>query len=251
MSLISGFKLQVEEYASQAEWIEKLLRPLNNFAQSTVNAVNGNLSIGQNVTASYRTIRAKVPPLPWVNLTPENSTQTAGEPTLGYYVNAEGEVYIRGAVAPTNKADTTVLWTLPDAGLFPETSLTLPLNHDHGSSHAYCVLSATDGKLRIYSLSSSATNVFFNNITFFANAAPAPPAYVGHDWPIKLSTGFATTVAGVVLTQAIDIETNEKLSAGTAGIDWVSTAKNEVTVKRVNGLTPKRTYDLTFLIVGA
>lgn len=251
MSLISGFKLQVEEYASQAEWIEKLLRPLNNFAQSTVNAVNGNLSIGQNVTATYKTIRAKIPALPWVDLTPEDSTQTVGEPTLGYYINSQGEVHIRGAVDPSVKDDDTIMWRLPDESLYPETDITLPLNHDHGSSHAYCRLKYTDGTLRIFNLSSSANTIFFNNISYFAENPPAVSAFVGPDWPIRLTTGFDTTVAGVILTQAIDTNTNESLSAGTAGIDWVVTARNEVTIRRVNGLTPKRTYDLTFLILGA
>lgn len=250
MNLVQGFKLNVEEYASQAEWIERLLRPLNNFAQSTVNAVNGNLTVAGNVTATYRTVRARIPALPWTTLTPENSTQTAGEPTLAYYVDPLGEVYLRGAVAPTTKADGTVMFTMP-ATLYPETTQTLLLNHDHGSSHAYCQLSSVDGKLRIYNLSSSANNVFFNNITYFAITPPAPAAYIGPDWPIRLSTGFANTVGAVLLTQAIDTETNESLSAGTANVDWFVSARDEVTIKRVNGLTPKRTYDLTFLILGA
>jgi hypothetical protein len=240
----------VEEYASQAEWIERLLRPLNVFSQTTVNAVNGGLTIAGNIVASYRTVRAVVPALPWVALTPQNSTQTAGEPTLAYYVDALGEVYLRGAVAPTTKADNTIMFTMP-ATLYPETTQTLLLNHDHGSSHAYCKLSSVDGTMRIFNLSSSATNVFFNNITYFAVTPPAITAYVGPDWPIRLSTGFGNTVAAVLLTQAIDTETKETTSAGTANIDWEISARNEVSIKRVNGLTPKRTYDLTFLILGA
>jgi len=250
MNLVQGFKLQVEEYASQAEWIERLLRPLNNFAQSTVNAVNGSLTIAGNVTATYRTLRAKIPALPWVALTPENSTQTAGEPVLGYYVDALGEVYLRGAVAPTTKNNGDVMFTMP-ATLYPETTQTLPLVHDDGNSHSYCQLSASDGKLRIYNLSGSANNVYFNNITYFANTPPALTAYVGPDWPLRMSTGFSNTVGGVLLTQAVDTETKETISAGTANIDWEMSARDEVTVKRVNGLTPKRTYDLTFLILGA
>lgn len=249
MSQVQGFKLSVEEYASEAAWIEKLLRPLNNFAQSTMNAVNGGLVLSDNVIATYKRIRAQVPALVWNPLTPENSTQTSGEPTLGYYVAPNGTVYIRGAVAPTTKVDGTVMWTLPST-LYPETTQTVVLNHDHGSSHAYATLSASDGKLRIYNLSASANNVFFNGLTFFAATPPSPKAYVGNDWPIKLSTEFELTVGGVLLMQATDVDTNETLSTSVGNLDWVATARNEVTVKSVTGLTPKRTYDLTFLIVG-
>lgn len=249
MSLISGFKLQVEEYASQAEWIERLLRPLNNFAQSTVNAVNGNLSIGQNVTASYRTIRAQIPSLPWVDLTPQSGWTNVTNAPIGYWVEPDGTVNLRGRLSAGTKTDGTTIFTVP-AALRPEYDIRLTIPHDD-KNVAQGLLSATDGTMKIYNVTGAAATLFFTGIYYFASNPPAQPAYVGHDWPIKLSTGFATTVAGVVLTQAIDIETNEKLSAGTAGIDWVSTARNEVTVKRVNGLTPKRTYDLTFLIIGA
>ena len=249
MTQVTGFKLSVEEYASQAQWIEKLLRPLNNFAQSTVNAVNGGLILSQNVVATYKKIQAQIPALTWNALTPENSTQTSGEPTLGYYVSADGIVYLRGAVAPTTKADGTVIFTMPST-LYPETTQTLMLNHDHGSSHAYCKLSSVDGKLRIYNLSASATNIFFQGAVYFVVSPPSPKAYVGNDWPIKLATGFELTVGGVLLMQATDTATNETLSGRVGNVDWVATARNEVTIKSISGLTPRRTYDLTFLILG-
>jgi len=249
MSLISGFKLQVEEYASQAEWIEKLLRPLNNFAQSTVNAVNGNLTLGQNVTASYRTIRAQAPALPWVDLTPQGGWTNVTGANIGYWLEADGTVNFRGRLNAGTKSDGTTIFTVP-AALKPEYDIRLSLPHDDKSA-AQGLLSATDGTMKINNVTGSVAQLFFTGLYYFAATPPAQPVYVGHDWPIKLSTGFSTTVAGVLLTQAVDVNTNEKLSAGTSGIDWEATARNEVTIKRVNGLTPKRTYDLTFLILGA
>jgi hypothetical protein len=250
MSLITGFKLQVEEYASQATWIEKLLRPLNNFSQSAVNAVNGGLIVGQNVMATYKTSRVVIPPLVWVNLTPENSTQTAGEPTLGYRVAWDGSVYIRGAVAPTTKSNGTVLWTLPSASLYPEATLTLMLNHDHGSSHAYCTVSASDGKLRIYNLNASATNVFFNETYFLAKNPPALPTFTGPDWPLRLATDMPAMVKSLIVANCVDVETSLALGHGLAGVDWSQATRNEIVVRRINGLTPNRSYDVTFLMFG-
>lgn len=250
MSFLTGFKLTREDYPDQAAWIEKLLRPLNLFSQSAVNAVNGGLIIGRNVMATYKTSRVKVPPLPWVNLTPENSTQTAGEPTLGYRITADGTVYIRGAVSPTTKANGTVLWTLPSASLYPETTQTMLLNHNHGNSHAYCTISAVDGKLRIYNLSSSANNVFFNETHFLAKNPPGMPVFVGPDWPLKLATDMPTTVRSLVVANCIDTETSQSLGHGLAGVDWEQVTRSEVIIRRVNGLTPNRSYDITFLMFG-
>ncbi len=250
MSLITGFKLQVEEYASQASWIEKLLRPLNNFSQSTVNAVNGGLIVGKNVMATYKTVRVTVPPVPWVNLTPENSTQATGEPTLGYVVDASGTVYLRGAVSPTSKADGTVMFTLPDASLYPEFTQTLPLNHDHGSSHAYCTLSSTDGKLRIYNLSNSANKVFFNSIFFFAQNSPAPKQYDNQDWPIKLATDMPVPVKAAFVAAVTDVNGQPNDSVEFSGLDWEAISAAQIQIKRIGGLTPLRQYDITVLMIG-
>ena len=250
MSFLTGFKLTRDDYPSQAEWIERLLRPLNLFSQSAVNAVNGGLIVGQNVMATYKTSRVVIPPLVWVNLTPENSTQTVGQPTLGYRITSDGMVYIRGAVAPTTKADGTVLWTLPSPSLYPETTITLLLNHDHGSSHAYCTVSAVDGKLRIYNLSSSANNVFFNENHFLAKNPPGMPVFSGPDWPLRLGTDMPVTVKSLVVANCIDVETSLVLGHGLAGVDWSQATRNEVIIRRVNGLTPNRSYDITFLMFG-
>lgn len=250
MSLITGFKLTVEEYASQAEWIEKLLRPLNNFAQSTVNVVNGNLTLGQNVVATYKTVRAQVPGLPWQELFPESGWVNDVDAPIGYYVDADGCINFRGSIFDGDKLDGTIIFTLPDEILYPVIDMHFSIPHDDKKS-AHAILSSTDGTMKIYDLSGGATALYLTDMFYYLDTPPAVPAFEGRDWPIKLSTDFSTTVAGVLLTQAIDIETNEKASAATAGIDWLLTARNEVTVKRVNGLTPKRTYDLTFLIVGA
>jgi hypothetical protein len=250
MSFLTGFKLTRDDYPSQAEWIERLLRPLNLFSQSAVNAVNGGLVVSQNVMAMYKTARVKMPPVPWQNLTPENSTQTVGEPPLSYIVRPCGCIDLRGAVAPTTKADGTVIFTLPNASLYPEFTETLPLIHDHGSSHSYCKISHTDGKLRIYKLSSSATNIFFNSVTFYAKNPPAPMAYMGPDWPIKLATDMPLPVKACFAAQCTDVDTNEKLSNGLGGVEWESTRRGEIQVKRVEGLTPNRSYDITFLMFG-
>lgn len=249
MSLISGFKLQVEEYASQAPWIERLLRPLNNFAQSTVNAVNGNLVVGQNVLAKYKTVRAKVPSIPWVTLTPQNGwTQVSGSP-VGYYVDTDGAVNFRGAISAGTKTDGTTIFTLPNAQLYPEVNTYFNIPHDDKNS-AQGLLSSSDGTMKIYNVTGAAATLYFSSIFYFPASPPAPLAYIGADWPIKLAAEFSGTIAGVLLTQAVDINTDETLSVGTAGIDWFSSARNEVTVKRVNGLTPGKTYDLTFLVLG-
>jgi len=251
MSQVSGFKLNVEEYASQADWIEKLLRPLNNFAQSTVNAVNGGLVLSENVIATYKRIRAQVPALVWTSITPQNGwSNFSGEPPFSIYTDSMGRVTIRGTLNVGTKTDGTTIGTLPSSTLYPEFDTSFGATSDSGSDKLQLTISKTDGSIKVYDVGPSAGAFHFTGISWFAATPPSPKAYVGNDWPIKLSTEFELTVGGVLLMQATDVDTNETLSTSVGNLDWVATARNEVTIKSISGLTPKRTYDLTFLILG-
>lgn len=249
MSLIQGFKLSVEEYVSEAPWIEKLLRPLNAFAQSAINAINGNLIVGQNVKATYKTSRVTMPAIPWASITPTNGwTNASGEPPLSYYYDDAGLVYLRGSLAPGTKTDATSIGTLP-SGVRPATDTTLSLPTDQGSSHGQITIK-TNGEIQLFDVAGSVNFIHVNSIVFPAVSPRAPLAHIGPDWPLTLATDFANPVAGVFVVKVVDLDGNETTASGISGVHWEPSGQNQVIIRRVNGLTPTRQYDISFLILG-
>lgn len=248
MSFVTGFKLQREEYPSQAEWIEKLLRPLNSFSQSTMNAVNGGLIVGQNVMATYKTSRVTIPALPWITISPQSSwTNVAADP-VGYYVDADGCVNFKGSMTAGTKTDATTIFTMP-ASLYPAADARFGIPHDDKNS-AQGLLSKTDGTMKIFNVTGSAATLFFTSIYYFAAIPPAPPAFIGPDWPLKLATDMPLPVQACFVGRVVDTETDEVKSVAVSGCHWEATQRGEIQIKRVDGLTPERTYDITFLLIG-
>lgn len=49
-------RLQTEDFASQSEWIEKLIGPLNRFMELTTNALNKQLTLEDNMAAAIKTV---------------------------------------------------------------------------------------------------------------------------------------------------------------------------------------------------
>jgi len=248
MSFLTGFKLTRDDYPTQAEWIERLLRPLNLFSQSAVNAVNGGLIVGQNVMATYKTVRVTAPDLPWSNLTPQNGWTNVSGAELSYFYDEKGTVYFRGQITAGTKTDGTTIFTMP-SGLYPKYNLRLTLPHDDKNA-AQGLLSSTDGTMKIYNVTGAAATLFFMGVFYYAATPPPPLAYEGPDWQIKLATDMPIPVKACFLAQAVDVANALNVSSGVSGVQWESTSRNEISVKRVNGLTPRRQYDLTFLMLG-
>lgn len=249
MSFLTGFKLTRDDYPTQAEWIERLLRPLNLFSQSAVNAVNGGLIVGQNVMATYKTVRVTAPELPWSILTPQNGWTNVSGAELSYYEDSDGTVNFRGQITAGTKTDGTTIFTMPNANLYPYRDTRFQLPHDDKNA-AQGILSSTDGTMKIYNVTGAAATLFFTGIYYFSKTPSGPSAYVGPDWPIKLATEMPIPVKACFLASAIDVNGSPNTSSGVSGIQWEATSRNEIQIKRVNGLTPRRQYDLTFLMVG-
>ena len=53
-------RLVKEDFPDQTSWIEKLLQPLNSFMESTSAAINGSLTITDNLDAKIVTVEAKI-----------------------------------------------------------------------------------------------------------------------------------------------------------------------------------------------
>jgi hypothetical protein len=48
--------VRTEDFENQQGWIDKLLFPLNQFILSTINAVNGNITFGDNIPCQTQTL---------------------------------------------------------------------------------------------------------------------------------------------------------------------------------------------------
>lgn len=56
MKLTNIKRFLVEDFSDQAEWIEKLIGPLNGFIESTTKAINGRLTFTENMGSEIKTI---------------------------------------------------------------------------------------------------------------------------------------------------------------------------------------------------
>lgn len=233
---------------------EKMVLLLNPFIADTAGAISGRLTIGDNVAASYKTMRCRIPENAYIEI-PNSSLQNGwvayGTPynTPGYRITMDGLVYLTGVIKSGTTGTGTLLFTLPE-GYRPSATKIFTLAKSGGAGVWEAEI-ASNGECRVGIRNADATWSSLDNITFTAKGKVAAiPAFSGTDWPLLYETGLATQPAAVFVAKVQDLEGTTVTSFGLGGVDWEMADNNRVKVKQVHGLSPGRTYYITFLTLG-
>lgn len=249
-----AISLSREDFPAQAEWIDKLLRPLNAFTSSVSAALDRRLTATANMSAALKAVTVAVPD--WTPVASSGSTDpyfknswtnySASWDSAACWVDDEGWTCLRGLVKDGSAINTQAFALPTDA---------------RPSKHKVLVGVSQDGYGRYLDVnaSSGAVTPVTGNTTFWSldgirfDRAKPPPAFAGSGWPLVLAHGLSGTVSEVRLVEARDLTANTAAANTVAyaghGVSWRNTAKTSVAVDRVSGLTPGRRYALTFLVL--
>lgn len=248
--------LSLEDFAEfpeeQQETFAKLVNTLNPWLGDVSGAFAGRLTIGDNVSASYKTLRCIIPGNEYIPLTNfQNGWVAYGSPynTPGYRITMDGLVYVTGVIKSGTTGTGTLLFTLPE-GYRPSATKVFALAKAGGAGN-WEVEIAANGEVRVGPRNADATWSSLDNITFAAKGKVAAiPAFSGANWPLIFDPQIPTRPSAVFVAKVVDVEGNSATSMGVAGVDWELTPNNKVKVKSIHGLSPGRTYDVTFLTLG-
>jgi hypothetical protein len=90
---------------------------------------------------------------------------------------------------------------------------------------------------------------FFTGRTQAAATYSAPTVWNGNGWPLTLTTKFPKP-GMVLVASAKDVTpgTTPAMGVEAEWVDWLLTTDGKVSVRRIDGLTPGRRYEVTFCI---
>lgn len=251
--------LSLEDFAEfpeeQQETFAKLVNTLNPWLGDVSGAFAGRLTIGDNVSASYKTLRCVIPGNEYIPIPASQLSATGwvayGSPynTPGYRITMDGLVYLTGVIKNGTIATGTLLFTLPE-GYRPDATKIFVVAKAGGTGNWDVEISA-NGEARVGLRNADATWSSLDNINFTAKGkCAAIPAFTGANWPLIFDPQIPTRPSAVFVAKVVDVEGNSATSIGVAGVDWELTPNNKVKVKSIHGLSPGRTYDVTFLTLG-
>lgn len=236
---------------------EKMVLLLNPFIADTAGALSGRLTLGDNVSASYKTIRCTIPGNTYfpITLTQPPTIATAWVPygapyaTPGYRITMDGLVYLSGVVKDGTTGSGNIMFTLPE-GYRPSATRVFALSKAGGAGVWELEIGA-NGDAVIGPRNADATWSSLDNVTFAAEGkAAAIPAFSGVGWPLVFNPQLETRPSAVFVAQVRDVDGNSTTSMGVAGVDWEIGDGNTIRIKQIHGLSPGRTYDVTFLTLG-
>jgi hypothetical protein len=248
--------LSLEDFADfpaeQQETFEKVVTILNPWLGDVTGALSGRLTIGDNVSASYKTFRCTIPQNAFIPITDlQNGWVAYGSPynLPGYRITMDGLVYVRGVIKDGTTGSGTLLFTLPD-GYRPDATKIFALAKSGGAGLWEAEIAA-NGQVIVGPRNADATWSSLDNITFTAMGVCAPiPTFSGANWPLVYEPQIPTKPSAVFVSSAVDVNGNTSTSFGMGGVDWELTLDNKVRVKQIHGLSPGRTYDITLLTLG-
>ncbi len=237
------------------EAFRSLLENINPFLNDTSQAFQNSLTFGQNFNARYKQAIITVPNEVWTTATLLNSWVSYDSGTSynipGYYIDPSGRVYLRGIAKNGTTTPGTVIFTLP-VGYRPNKRTVFTTTGGVGPDPVRIDVEA-DGDV-IYVEGTANVYVVFDSINFLADAtgpAAAPQAFVGASWPINLLPETPTPPVAVEIVQAVDLAQGTNFSTAMTQPSWILGANNNVLINRISGLSPGRSYKITFLILGS
>lgn len=219
-----------EDFPGQEDWIDRLLQPLNNFMSDVVSLNNRNLTFSQNFDAQLKSLQLTIPPN---TVSLQNSwTAVSGLPP-SFWKTANGCVVLAGAV--TGGTIGSPIFTLP-AGFRPATQSNFLWNV---GGTAYHLRINIDGSVTPVS-GNNALAGYLDGIQFYTTGQEAP-------WPFAYKSTLSNKAAGLVITQAANTTTSSSVQAGALSCDWQDSGNGTIIIKRITGLSPGATYNLSIL----
>lgn len=231
--------------------LKKVLESLNPFLRDSASALDKRLTARENMAAVYRTVTVTAPAQQWTAPTFSADWVDFGgaQTPTGYRIDESGRVYLRGLIK---------------SGTVGGAAFTLPTGYRPGnqqifataSNDLYGQVSVGDDGVVTVSVGSN-TWVSLDGISFdAAGPAAAPLATVGAGWPIALKAvddngrSLGMPVSGVEIRQVLDTSSGAATSHGAHGLHWETSKDGGALVRRIGGLSPGRSYKITFLMTG-
>lgn len=254
--------LRVEDFkdapAALQPVLSKLFGLLNPFLTTTSTALDRALTFTDNHVAGYFTQVVKAPALAWVSVATSGSVDpvfknswynydTSVFFSAKYRITPDGWVEHMGLVKhDTNLVGDTTIYTVP-AGYRPERQVIFDTS-GNGDIYAQARVLTTGDVIWHAGPATGPTWICLDGLRYPATAPAAQSPLVGPGWPIKLNHGLAATPKMVQLVRAEDLGGTGNYSHAAGAVDWTTDAQGHVLIRRVTGLTPERTYRLTFLV---
>ena len=232
---------------AQKDALTPLLNVINYTSGELNRILGGRLDLVQNAPFEFLTLTRKCPAKTWTAPTFENAWvnyDATTWDTAGYRIDPDGRAHLKGLVK---------------SGTDPGTIFTLPSGYRPALNQMFSVVSAdvfarvdvnSDGTVKV-AVGGNNAWVSLNGIAFDATDPAPAPAYQTDGWPIYIqATNFDGGINWVQLVQARDTSAQTTDSVGANAVDWVKQPNGGVSVRTIHGLTPGRTYDLTFMLYG-
>lgn len=257
--------LRMEDFApdlpaEQVPAFQKTFEALNPFLTQTSTALDRKLTVKDNHAAVYKTVTVTAPD--WVPVGTTSSTTVpyfsaannwtnyASSPfdaPVRYWVDDVGHVWWDGLAARSSGAGVAgeVMITIP-AAITPAKGRTFGTNTNSGYGEVYV---RADGTITWQS--GGVTRVGFQNVHY---PLPVAPGFVGAGWPIVLKPvdeqgrSMGAVPEDVQVSRVVDTAAQNNTAHVAGGLDWAPDGKGGVVIKRVGGLAPGRTYQITFLL---
>jgi hypothetical protein len=252
---VKSTKLRLDDYpevtAELQPTLEQLFDTLNPFLKEASTSLSGALLLQDNIVSSTRTIVVRAPDRQWHEIDAEGEPEFENgwdnlDPDVyvsaAYRIDPDGRVHLRGIIEGGTDTATTVIFTLP-VGYRPAQQESFAITSNSAFGDIYV---STGGAVTIAVANTAGLSL--SGISFDA-VDPAPPdAYVGAGWPVTLSRDFAGQIAAVWLVNAMDQATGVPNTAHLAQPAWTEDNRGNAVISRIEGLSPARTYQLTFIL---
>ena len=247
--------LTKEDFPEQSDWIDGLIRPLNQFMDSTTTALTSGLTFKNNFRANIKEVRLSVPVPKYFEIGAAGSPAFtnswvnfgAGHETAAYRIEPSGIVRFKGRI----KSGTinTAAFTLP-AGYRPAQALRFA----QSSNGAFGELIVDSNGVVNPAVGSNAAfnldGVAFQAISVASSLEDISDTTNGISWPVFLAHGLPTPCIGLVALSAKVKESPKGKAIGSFSLDWEDVGDGRVKIKHAWGLQPGVIYFVSVLLIG-
>lgn len=232
------------------EALRRIASAINDRGEATANQLDSRLTVADNMLAAVKSIHARIPAMPWreVGATGqpafENSWvnyNSATHETAGFAIDDSGWVRLKGLVKLGVAAS---IFTLP-VGYRPSL-----FRHFAATANNADSVVSIDSAGSVKQNAGSTVWLSLDGMGFNATSPSAPDAFSGNGWPLLISSGLGVPVKGVTVWAALDETDASNKGSGAVGVSWVRGPDDAVSIRRMSGLTPGRTYTVTLVFWG-
>lgn len=237
-----------------SEALAHLADAINSQSDATASA-GRRLKVADNMLATVKVLQVRIPATAWREIGAtgqpafENSwvNYDTNNNSAAFRIDETGLVRVKGLVKNGTAINTTV-FTLP-VGYRPPKQIVFP-SVAGGGADAFASGRVTAAGLVQGNVGATAYFSLDSVPPFFASAPSAPDAFSATGWPMTVATGLGVPVQGVTAWAVLDSADSYAKSYGAVGVSWARGVGDVISIRRINGLSPERTYTLTLVCWG-